>query len=116
MQDRITQLCTSLVSAVDNGEFQRIARALQRAIHERVERVRENALEVAFSSYARPRVMDDRVLYERHEPAMREADMPARGTNRSESDLLGDERPPSHQQRNQFVTRTEECRLSDQSG
>lgn len=41
------QLCTKLVRAKDPDEVHPVATQLQRAIHERVERVRENAVEVA---------------------------------------------------------------------
>ena len=47
MQDRITKLCTRLVAEDDPGELRPVAARLQSAIHERVERVRENAVTVA---------------------------------------------------------------------
>lgn len=45
--DQITKLCTRLVSAQDPAELHPVATQLQRAIHERVDRVRENAVELA---------------------------------------------------------------------
>ena len=47
MQDKITKLCTRLVAEDDPKEIQPVAAQLQSAIHEWVERVRENALEFA---------------------------------------------------------------------
>ena len=47
MQDRITKLCTKLVAEDDPGKIRPVATQLQSAIHERVERVRENAFTVA---------------------------------------------------------------------
>ena len=47
MQDKITKLCIRLVAEEDPREIQPAAAQLQSAIHERVERVRENALEFA---------------------------------------------------------------------
>ena len=47
MQDKIMKLCTRLVAEDDPGEIRPVAARLQSAIHERVERVRENAFTVA---------------------------------------------------------------------
>lgn len=47
MQDKISKLCTRLVIEDDPSEFRPVAEQLQCAIHERVERVRENAVIVA---------------------------------------------------------------------
>ena len=47
MPDKITKLCTRLVAEDDPGEIRPVAAQLQSAIHERVERVREDAFTVA---------------------------------------------------------------------
>ena len=47
MHDKITKLCTKLVAEDDPGEIRPVATQLQYAIHERVERVREDAFTVA---------------------------------------------------------------------
>jgi hypothetical protein len=47
VQDKITKLCSRLVAEDDPKEFRPVAAQLQSEIHERVERVRENALEFA---------------------------------------------------------------------
>lgn len=47
MHDRITKLCIRLVTEDDPGEIRPVAAQLQSAIHERVERVRENAFTFA---------------------------------------------------------------------
>lgn len=47
MPDKITKLCTRLVAEVDPGEIRPVGAQLQSAIHERVERVREDAFTVA---------------------------------------------------------------------
>ena len=47
MQDKITKLCTRLVAEDDPCEIRPVAARLQSAIHERVERVREDAFTVA---------------------------------------------------------------------
>lgn len=47
MPDKITRLCTRLVAEDDPGEIRPVAAQLQSAIHDRVERVREDAFTVA---------------------------------------------------------------------
>lgn len=47
MQDRITRLCTKLIGTERPDEIHPVARELQRAIHDHVDRVRESA-EFAF--------------------------------------------------------------------
>ena len=47
MPDKITKLCSRLVAEDDPGEIRPVAAQLQFAIHERVERVREDAFTVA---------------------------------------------------------------------
>jgi len=50
MRDQITELCNRLVRTDDPGELRPVAAELQSAIRERVDRVRENAFEVALVS------------------------------------------------------------------
>jgi uncharacterized protein YeeX (DUF496 family) len=45
-QDQITRLCSRLMKA-DQQELHPVAKQLRRAIHDQVDRVRENAFEVA---------------------------------------------------------------------
>jgi len=47
VQDQITKLCSRLLAEEDPAEVRPVAARLQSAIHERVERVRENAVEFA---------------------------------------------------------------------
>ena len=47
MPDKITKLCTRLVAEDDPGEIRPVAAQLQSAIHDRVERVREDAFTIA---------------------------------------------------------------------
>ena len=46
MQDAITKLCRKLVWAEDPEIISPVSERLQKAIHERVERVRETAMEI----------------------------------------------------------------------
>jgi hypothetical protein len=47
MQDQITKLCRKLMETERPDELQPVSAQLRRAIHERVDHVREGALEVA---------------------------------------------------------------------
>ena len=47
MQDQITRLCRRLVCSEDPAELRPVARQLRNAIAERMDRIRENAIDVA---------------------------------------------------------------------
>lgn len=53
MQDKITKLCNELVRAQETKDIYPVSRKLRAAIHDALERVREDALEI---------VMIDRVV------------------------------------------------------
>ncbi len=47
MLDQITTLCAKLIGAQETDDIQPVAEELQDAIRERMDRIRENAIEVA---------------------------------------------------------------------